>query len=205
MKYVFIFVDLAKTKLEIHRGRPHSSLPFVPRHPSPPKLIELRNGLIFPGLGAHAEVCFDKSYKDLPLLVRWLFSSPLPLSFPLFFFGLVFPSLTFFFYRLILALINMAEAQLHDFPSLFSLKGKVAVVTGGSRGLGLHAASAYVLLPCLYPPLPNLTFFPWRGEKLTAIVNTCANRVWFSFTVSYKRAPQKSSSRRARRRRATKP
>lgn len=38
----------------------------------------------------------------------------------------------------------MAEAQLNDFPSLFSLKGKVAVVTGGSRGLGLHAASAYV-------------------------------------------------------------
>ncbi|KAK4104786.1 NAD(P)-binding protein [Parathielavia hyrcaniae] len=36
----------------------------------------------------------------------------------------------------------MAEAQLHDFPSLFSLEGKVAVVTGGSRGLGLSAASA---------------------------------------------------------------
>lgn len=35
-----------------------------------------------------------------------------------------------------------AQAQLADFPSLFSLKGKVAVVTGGSRGLGLHAASA---------------------------------------------------------------
>ncbi|KAF5673463.1 gluconate 5-dehydrogenase [Fusarium heterosporum] len=38
----------------------------------------------------------------------------------------------------------MAEAQLHDFPSLFSLKGKVAVITGGSRGLGLHAASAFL-------------------------------------------------------------
>ncbi|RGP80490.1 gluconate 5-dehydrogenase [Fusarium longipes] len=38
----------------------------------------------------------------------------------------------------------MAEAQLQDFPSLFSLKGKVAVVTGGSRGLGLHAASAFL-------------------------------------------------------------
>jgi hypothetical protein len=37
---------------------------------------------------------------------------------------------------------KMAEAQLDDFPSLFSLKGKVAVVTGGSRGLGLSAASA---------------------------------------------------------------
>ncbi|KAM5356418.1 hypothetical protein ACJ41O_003064 [Fusarium nematophilum] len=38
----------------------------------------------------------------------------------------------------------MAEAQLEDFPSLFSLKGKIAVVTGGSRGLGLHAASAFL-------------------------------------------------------------
>ncbi|RDA84156.1 hypothetical protein CP532_4535 [Ophiocordyceps camponoti-leonardi (nom. inval.)] len=35
-----------------------------------------------------------------------------------------------------------AEAHLDDFPSLFSLHGKTAVVTGGSRGLGLHAASA---------------------------------------------------------------
>jgi len=36
----------------------------------------------------------------------------------------------------------MAEAQLNDFQSLFSVKGKIAVVTGGSRGLGLTAASA---------------------------------------------------------------
>jgi NAD(P)-dependent dehydrogenase (short-subunit alcohol dehydrogenase family) len=35
----------------------------------------------------------------------------------------------------------MAETILHDFPSIFSLEGKVCVVTGGSRGLGLHAAS----------------------------------------------------------------
>jgi hypothetical protein len=33
------------------------------------------------------------------------------------------------------------ETDLKDFPSIFSLKGKVVVVTGGSRGLGLHAAS----------------------------------------------------------------
>lgn len=40
----------------------------------------------------------------------------------------------------------MADVQLQDFTSLFSLKGKVAVVTGGSRGLGLNAASAYASL-----------------------------------------------------------
>ncbi|KAA8568364.1 hypothetical protein EYC84_007400 [Monilinia fructicola] len=40
------------------------------------------------------------------------------------------------------------DTELQDFPSLFSLKGKVAVVTGGSRGLGLHAASAFLQAGC---------------------------------------------------------
>ncbi|KAL2211879.1 oxidoreductase [Sarocladium strictum] len=39
-------------------------------------------------------------------------------------------------------------AELVDYPSLFSLKGKVAVVTGGSRGLGLSAASAFLQAGC---------------------------------------------------------
>jgi hypothetical protein len=37
-----------------------------------------------------------------------------------------------------------AQVQLDSFESIFSLEGKVAVVTGGSRGLGLHTASGYV-------------------------------------------------------------
>jgi hypothetical protein len=37
-----------------------------------------------------------------------------------------------------------AQTELKDFKSLFSLEGKVVVVTGGSRGLGLHAASGYI-------------------------------------------------------------
>ena len=39
------------------------------------------------------------------------------------------------------------DVQLEDFGSIFSLEGKVAVVTGGSRGLGLHAASGYDTQP----------------------------------------------------------
>ncbi|KAF2165135.1 hypothetical protein M409DRAFT_24524 [Zasmidium cellare ATCC 36951] len=34
-----------------------------------------------------------------------------------------------------------ADVKLQDFKNIFSLEGKVAVITGGSRGLGLHAAS----------------------------------------------------------------
>jgi len=33
------------------------------------------------------------------------------------------------------------DVQLDNFQSIFRLDGKVAVVTGGSRGLGLHVAS----------------------------------------------------------------
>lgn len=39
-----------------------------------------------------------------------------------------------------------ADVKLSNFKNIFSLDGKVAVVTGGSRGLGLHAASGYVPL-----------------------------------------------------------
>jgi hypothetical protein len=35
----------------------------------------------------------------------------------------------------------VAQVQLDNFESIFSLEGKIALVTGGSRGLGLHTAS----------------------------------------------------------------
>lgn len=38
-----------------------------------------------------------------------------------------------------------SDVKLQDFANIFSLKGKVAVVSGGSRGLGLHAASGFVV------------------------------------------------------------
>ncbi|KAL4862563.1 hypothetical protein BDV12DRAFT_190331 [Aspergillus spectabilis] len=40
------------------------------------------------------------------------------------------------------------QVQLKNFDSIFSLEGKVAVVTGGSRGLGLHAASGLLQAGC---------------------------------------------------------
>ncbi|KAI4206038.1 MAG: hypothetical protein LQ346_001348 [Caloplaca aetnensis] len=41
-----------------------------------------------------------------------------------------------------------AQTELKDFKNIFSLDGKVAVVTGGSRGLGLHAASGLLQAGC---------------------------------------------------------
>ncbi|OAL04705.1 NAD(P)-binding protein [Phaeosphaeriaceae sp. SRC1lsM3a] len=41
-----------------------------------------------------------------------------------------------------------SDVQLHDFSNIFNLKGKVAVVSGGSRGLGLHAASGLLQAGC---------------------------------------------------------
>ncbi|KAH8714145.1 rhamnolipids biosynthesis 3-oxoacyl-reductase [Ilyonectria robusta] len=39
-------------------------------------------------------------------------------------------------------------SQLKDFDTLFSLEGKTALVTGGSRGLGLHMATAFLRSGC---------------------------------------------------------
>ena len=41
-----------------------------------------------------------------------------------------------------------ADVQLTDFSTIFRLDGKVAVVSGGSRGLGLHAASGLLQAGC---------------------------------------------------------
>jgi len=40
------------------------------------------------------------------------------------------------------------DVELKDFASIFSLEGKVAVVTGGSRGLGLNVASGFLQAGC---------------------------------------------------------
>lgn len=65
-----------------------------------------------------------------------------------------------------------AQTKLADFGNIFSLEGKVAVVTGGSRGLGLHAASGYTSflptpLSSLLSPLriPQPQLFPIRSTN----------------------------------------
>ncbi|KAI5305532.1 hypothetical protein KEM56_004155 [Ascosphaera pollenicola] len=40
------------------------------------------------------------------------------------------------------------DVKLENFSSIFSCEGKVAVITGGSRGLGLHAASGLLQAGC---------------------------------------------------------
>ncbi|KIW30807.1 uncharacterized protein PV07_02507 [Cladophialophora immunda] len=40
------------------------------------------------------------------------------------------------------------DVELQDFGSIFSLEGKVAVVSGGSRGLGLNVASGFMQAGC---------------------------------------------------------
>ncbi|GAB7341891.1 hypothetical protein MBLNU457_g0203t1 [Dothideomycetes sp. NU457] len=52
-----------------------------------------------------------------------------------------------------------ADVQLDNFNSIFKLPGKVAVVTGGSRGLGLHAASGLAQAGC------SLIFITSRKAK----------------------------------------
>ena len=47
-----------------------------------------------------------------------------------------------------------SQTSLDDFAKIFSLEGKVIVITGGSRGLGLHAASGYL------PPFPHFLSNP---------------------------------------------
>ena len=63
-----------------------------------------------------------------------------------------------------------AQTELRDFKSLFSLDGKVVLVTGGSRGLGLHAASGY------FPDPPSVTLMliltPIAFYKLVAREST---------------------------------
>ena len=39
-------------------------------------------------------------------------------------------------------------SHLRDFDTLFSLAGKTALVTGSSRGLGLHTATALLRAGC---------------------------------------------------------
>ncbi|OIW26050.1 rhamnolipids biosynthesis 3-oxoacyl-reductase [Coniochaeta ligniaria NRRL 30616] len=53
-------------------------------------------------------------------------------------------------------------SSLPNFTTMFSLEGKTALVTGGSRGLGLHMATAFLLAGC---SLVVVTARKWDGEQ----------------------------------------
>lgn len=65
-------------------------------------------------------------------------------------------------------------SELRNFDSIFSLEGKTAVVTGGSRGLGLHIATAFLLSGCSHVIITARKLDGPRGivqatEKLNAL------------------------------------
>lgn len=55
-----------------------------------------------------------------------------------------------------------AQTNLKNFKDIFSLEGKVVVVTGGSRGLGLHAASGSV---SSFLSMPSVGEYPYFRQK----------------------------------------
>lgn len=68
-------------------------------------------------------------------------------------------------------------SELKDFGSTFSLEGKTALVTGGSRGLGLHMATAFLLSGCSHVIITARKLEGEQGisqaiEKLNCLPNT---------------------------------
>lgn len=63
----------------------------------------------------------------------------------------------------------MAAANLLDFQSIFSLEGKVAVITGSSKGLGLAAASGMLQAGASKVYITSRT--PGACEEACAVLN----------------------------------
>jgi NAD(P)-dependent dehydrogenase (short-subunit alcohol dehydrogenase family) len=59
------------------------------------------------------------------------------------------------------ATTHTTMSDLRNFETMFSLEGKTALVTGGSRGLGLHMATAFLRAGCA---LVVVTARKWDGE-----------------------------------------
>jgi len=69
-----------------------------------------------------------------------------------------------------------AQTELKDFPNIFSLEGKVVVVTGGSRGLGLHAASGFVILSSCHFSLR----FRFLADHATSFLQAGCSKVYIT-------------------------
>ena len=77
-----------------------------------------------------------------------------------------------------------ADVKLEDFNNIFRLDGKVAVVTGGSRGLGLQSSSGFVSsIP------PSITFNLARWYKTSAWILLISMPLWLTYVSLYRQTP----------------
>jgi NAD(P)-dependent dehydrogenase (short-subunit alcohol dehydrogenase family) len=72
------------------------------------------------------------------------------------------------------------DTELKDFPSIFSLKGKVVVVTGGSRGLGLHAASGYSYSLLFHHKVFASSVINWHFSYFSSFLQAGASKVYIT-------------------------
>ncbi|KAK1500623.1 rhamnolipids biosynthesis 3-oxoacyl-(acyl-carrier-protein) reductase [Colletotrichum tamarilloi] len=80
-------------------------------------------------------------------------------------------------------------SELKDFGSTFSLRGKTALVTGGSRGLGLHMATAFLLSGCSHVIITARKLEGEQGisqaiDKLNRLPNTRGKAIGISANVA---------------------
>ncbi|KXH42152.1 rhamnolipids biosynthesis 3-oxoacyl-(acyl-carrier-protein) reductase [Colletotrichum simmondsii] len=80
-------------------------------------------------------------------------------------------------------------SELRDFSSTFSLEGKTALVTGGSRGLGLHMATAFLLSGCSHVIITARKLEGEQGisqaiDKLNRLSNTRGKAIGIAANVA---------------------